>query len=838
MVRRRQNHPGEFSGRDSDAKPLRGAVEEASLAMQIERALAREEHASLTLKHLLAVLKVDHADRIEVKRVLRELRSARRIVKVGTHYRLPSRRPATLEGIITIARDKYGFVSDPSGAKPDIFVPEPYTGGAMSGDVVEVLVEIGSDGRRSGHVVKILERKTSRIVGRFEPDRRWGYVIPFDRKLGFELLVTEFECDRPEPDAIVLAQIDSYPSSARVRPRGRVIEVLGSEHEPSIDIELACRAFELPREFDKKALEEARTKVRQFSIDTKGRLDLRSQDIFTIDGEDAKDFDDAVSIEKKGAGRWTLGVHVADVSEFVTEGSHLDVEARDRGNSVYFPGTVIPMVPSEISDDLGSLVPHKDRYTMSVWMEFDTSGVRHAVTIRPSVIRSVSRLTYTEVETYFESGGVSSALNPVQASIDEMKILAGILKKCRIERGSLDFGFPERQFVLDETGRATDVVVLGNSKARNLIEEFMIAANEAVASELIKAEIPLVFRVHETPSDERLQDLATFLSDLGLKVSAKDMKTPESLQRIFAELEAADTPPAVKMQVLRSMKQARYQEDRDGHFGLASRMYTHFTSPIRRYPDLLVHRLLKDAIGFSRLSGRRKSDLLKSLQDRAEHASLTERRAMEAERIVKNIKAARMMSASIGEVFSGSIAGLSNFGIFVTLEKPVVDGLIRLEELPPDRYHMVRDGLEMLGEIGGNRFTLGQSVRVRILETDIMRGEIVLALVDAGQTRTFSVRQPARVSSGRPERSTSSPGRTGISRRGSSPGESSRGGMSRGGGGRGGTSRGGGSRGGSSTGDSRGDSRSAGSHDRSPSRGSESGPRQSGSKPRKTRRRL
>jgi len=689
-----------------------------------------EAYRPLSFKELVRSLGVEKSGRDALKRTLAELVSAGSLIRIrGGRYGLPSKMNL-VTGRLACHPNGFGFVIDDRGG-PDVFIAPRRMGGAMHADAVVARVEGGAERRggergqgekREGRIIRVTERANRVVVGVFARDRGYALVVPTDARLLDNILIPPGGEAEAWEGAVVSAEITAWPG-ARSAPLGRVVEVLGDPEDPDVEAGVILRKYALPVEFPARVLREARgvpDEVPEAAL--KGRRDLRDTLAFTIDGESAKDFDDAVSIEKRPDG-FLLRVSIADVSYYVEEGSELDAEARERSTSVYFPDRCIPMLPEALSNGICSLKPGVDRLTLTVELDFDTRGRVRKKRFYESVIRSSMRLTYTRVKRLLdradaelerERPGVAEALRV-------MEVLARLLGRRRSEKGSIDFDLPEPQILIDIEGKIEDIVRSERNIAHRIIEEFMLAANRAVAEEFSAPGLPFIYRVHPEPDQESIEEFGEFIAAFGL--SLKPGGGPRAFARVLKAVEGRPEERLVNHVLLRSMKQAVYSAENIGHFGLAFDDYTHFTSPIRRYPDLIVHRLLKRLI--HRRYGRREQEAAEAaLGAIAAHSSARERKAMEAERDMVDLKKARFMRDHVGEVFEGLISGVTSFGLFVELSEYFVEALVHVSSLMDDYYVYDEKMHAMTGENTKRRFRLGDPVTVLIERVDMERRRI------------------------------------------------------------------------------------------------------------------
>ena len=818
---------------------------------EILKVFAQDPGRTFRLRELVVELGLRSSQARELKSVLKDLARHKRIIylkknhfalvtdpqghAVAQHLATPERRapaprttpargPNVASGRLIGHRDGYGFVvpDEPlPGTDQDIYIPADGMGSAMNGDRVEVQVlRAKPDGRREGRILSVIDRAQKTVVGQFRCGQRYNYVLPFDHRLPFEIVIPrgqewpggvvatttprsgdaidgrasgglqsrdrqfggdseqrvrnripEVRSPRDLEGVIVDVEITTYPRPAAL-PRGRVVEILGRREDFGVDVEIMIRKFHLPHRFPAEVLAEAEAAPQYIpELERAGRRDFRGLPIVTIDGETAKDFDDAVLVERRPGGSYLLHVHIADVAHYVRPGSALDREARLRGTSVYFPDRAVPMLPLELSNGICSLNPHVDRLVMSVLMEIDPQGqiVNHEIV--PGIIRSVERMTYTAVRDILS--GEAAATRHYASLVQNFKLmeeLALILNRRREQRGSIDFDLPEPLIEFDEFGRMVGIARSERNIAHRIIEEFMLAANETVAGYLERREIPSLYRIHEKPEAKKVLEFeeiaATFGYSLGVelpaaqrfrtskrderdrhrrfieRVETKELQiSPRHYQRLTRRLEGKAEERILSYLMLRSLKQARYSEENVGHFALAAETYTHFTSPIRRYPDLIVHRVLKAAL--ARPHGMQHAGRAPLSSDGGElvspqelhslgvETSEAERRAADAERELMNWKKVSFMAQHLGDEFDALIISLSKYGFFVELTDLFVEGFVSLATLGDDYYIYRERQRAIVGQHTQRAFQLGESLRVRLDRIDPSSNKLEFSLADS-----------------------------------------------------------------------------------------------------------
>jgi ribonuclease R len=745
-------------------------------------------HGRATLKQLLRELSRQGATRADIEAELDRLAAQGAIVETRSgHYVATGSSREFAAGRFSAHRDGFAFVMPDvpiAGLKGDVYIPKESAGRAMHGD--RVIVRIGRvepDGRAHGEILRVLKRAHPTVVGEFRIRRTGNFVVPHDDRIRQWIEIPE---DNPLPPAsasldrvgaqpievksvkdldglIVTAEILDF-GDEEDRPVGRVIEVLGRPGDFGIDVEILIRAHHIPHHFPDDVLAQARALARPIDeAELARRRDFRALDLVTIDGETARDFDDAVWVERLDNGRFALQVHIADVSHYVRPGSPIDKEALLRGTSVYFPDRAVPMLPLELSTDQCSLRPHEDRLVLSALLEIDARGDVVAQEFCRGVIRSAERMTYTAVHGILE--GDPDLLARYAKLIDRfnlMQQLALILNRKRVARGSIDFDLPEPLLEFDEFGEMTGVTRAPRNVAHKIIEEFMLAANEAVASHLESAGIPSIFRIHDRPDPRRVLEFEEIATHFGYSLvsgpapvkrfplgdrlkdkGARDKNsgtislavdnpnlTSRSYQKLVQKIEGKPEERILSYLMLRSLKQARYSENNVGHFALAAPSYTHFTSPIRRYPDLIVHRILA-----AHLDGKRYEADLRAISD---SSSDTERRAAEAERELVEWKKVKFMMNRVGDDFPALVISTTRFGFFVELEEMFIEGLVPMDTLPGDRYNYHENTRKIIGERSRRQFSIGDSVKVRLDRVDGVEKKLQFSVVDAARSRKRS----------------------------------------------------------------------------------------------------
>lgn len=616
----------------------------------------------------------------------------------------------------------YGFFLADHRVRSDIYISFENLHGAMHND--RVLVRVVKEqkfvnGKDEGEVVRILDRANRRIVGVYEEDEGCGFVLPDDKRIGRDVYIPKSVSGGAREGDVVVVEITKWSDDIN-ELRGMVTEIVGRKNAPGTDMETVIRKYQLPEKFTEKVIDFARKVAKIETADLKGRIDLREKQIVTIDGADARDLDDAVSLSRAKNGNFLLGVHIADVGHYVKVGTPLDREAYYRGTSVYFPDRVIPMLPRELSNGICSLNPRENRLTLTCQMEIDSKGRVVDYDIYESVIRTVERMTYDDVNAILD--GDESLLAKYEHVKDlflGLDQLRAVLTAKRQRRGALDFDFPEAKVVLNNEGEVVEIKKRQHGKGESIIEECMIVANETVAAEYFNRDIPFIYRVHDLPNDEKVMELKTILAPFGYTLGQNffDIK-PHTFQHLLTKVQGTPAEYMLEMEILRTMSHAVYDTENRGHFGLASDCYCHFTSPIRRYPDLCIHRVIKDMLHMPYLSEEKGEKLSRRLDDAAKQSSLKERIAEDAERDAVDVKMAQYMAAHIGEDFTGVISGVTAYGFFVELDN-TVNGLVHVSSLDDDYYEFHPNTRTLMGTRNRVCFHLGDMVHIRVARVNI-----------------------------------------------------------------------------------------------------------------------
>ena len=688
-----------------------------------------EFYVPMKLKELAMLLQVPKDQRDELKAVMDSLEAEGKVhvTQKGKYIKGEAKH---LRGIFQANARGFGFVTV-EGEPEDIFIGEEDMGGAMQGDEVEVAITKAPAGRRrEGKILKIVNRGTQRLVGYYQSRKNFGFVVPDNERILQDIFVPAEQSKGAVTGHKVVVELTSYGGEGK-KPEGRIVEILGHANDPGVDILSIVKAYDLPSEFPEKVLNQAERVAKPVTgADMAGRKDVRDWQTVTIDGEDAKDLDDAITLTKEGD-NYILGVHIADVTNYVQENSALDREALKRGTSVYLADRVIPMLPHVLSNGMCSLNAGEDRLALSCIMTVDSKGNVIDHQIAETVVNVDERMSYTSVKKILEEHDEEECrrYQTLLPMFEMMKELSEILRNRRHKRGAIDFDFPESKMVLDEDGTPLEIKAYDRNVATKIIEDFMLLANETVAEEYFWQEIPFVYRVHEAPDDEKMKKLITFIQNFGytMHVPKGQEIRPKEVQKLLDKIEGSQEEAMISRLTLRSMKQAKYSPDNDGHFGLATQYYTHFTSPIRRYPDLQIHRIIKDNLR-GRMTESRRDHYAKILTEVTMQASSLERRADEAERETVKLKKVQYMKKFYGEEFEGVISGITKWGLYVELPN-TVEGLVHVANMMDDHYDYDETHFQMVGVHTGRRYELGQKVKVRVTGCDTIARTIDFELV-------------------------------------------------------------------------------------------------------------
>ena len=688
-----------------------------------------EFYVPMKLKELAMLLQVPKDQRDELKAVMDSLEAEGKVhvTQKGKYIKGEAKH---LRGIFQANARGFGFVTV-EGEPEDIFIGEEDMGGAMQGDEVEVAITKAPEGRRrEGKILKIVNRGTQRLVGYYQSRKNFGFVVPDNERILQDIFVPAEQSKGAVTGHKVVVELTSY-GGERKKPEGRIVEILGHANDPGVDILSIVKSYDLPIEFPEKVLNQAERVAKPVTgADMAGRKDVRDWQTVTIDGEDAKDLDDAITLTKEGD-NYILGVHIADVTNYVQENSALDRDALKRGTSVYLADRVIPMLPHVLSNGMCSLNAGEDRLALSCIMTVDSKGNVIDHQIAETVVNVDERMSYTSVKKILEEHDEEECrrYQTLLPMFEMMKELSEILRNRRHKRGAIDFDFPESKMVLDEDGTPLEIKAYDRNVATKIIEDFMLLANETVAEEYFWQEIPFVYRVHEAPDEEKMKKLITFIQNFGytMHVPKGQEIRPKEVQKLLDKIEGSQEEAMISRLTLRSMKQAKYSPDNDGHFGLATKYYTHFTSPIRRYPDLQIHRIIKDNLR-GRMTESRRDHYAKILTEVTMQASSLERRADEAERETVKLKKVQYMKKFYGEEFEGVISGITKWGLYVELPN-TVEGLVHVANMMDDHYDYDETHFQMVGTHTGKRYELGQKVKVRVTGCDTIARTIDFELV-------------------------------------------------------------------------------------------------------------
>ena len=686
-------------------------------------------YVPMKIKEMAVVLQIQGEQRDELRKVLDALVEEGKIIlsKRGKYSR---GHAARLKGAFQANARGFGFVTPEEGGD-DVFIPEENLNGAFQGDEVEYIITASPSGRRrEGKIVNILSHGVTRIVGLYERVKNFGFVRPDNQRYLKDIYIPEGKDGDAMSGHKVVVELTSY-GGEHMKPEGKIVEIIGHVNDPGTDILSIVMDMNIRTEFPEKVLNQAVRVGKDVSeADRAGRLDIREWQMVTIDGEDAKDLDDAVSLTKEGE-NYRLGVHIADVTNYVQERSALDREAFERGTSVYLADRVIPMLPHKLSNGICSLNAGEDRLALSCIMTLSPTGEMTDHQIAETVIHVDRRMSYNGVVKILDGDRETQEENKeFVPMILLMKELSEIIRERRGKRGSIDFDFPETKIVLDESGKPVDIKPYDRNAATKIIEDFMLMANETVAEEYFWRELPFLYRTHETPEEEKIRQLSTFINNFGYHIHVRNEVRPKEIQKLLGKVEGTPEEALISRLALRSMKQARYTTENTGHFGLAAKYYTHFTSPIRRYPDLQIHRIIKENLR-GRLTEDRIAHYNEILPKVAAQCSERERTAEETEREVVKLKKAEYMRAHIGEEYDGVISGVTKWGVYVELEN-TVEGLVHVADMRDDHYEFIEQSYEMLGERTGRTYKLGEKVKVRVIDADKIQRTVNFEFAGSG----------------------------------------------------------------------------------------------------------
>lgn len=696
--------------------------------------MREDAYKPLLFEELVTVLDVPQEDVEKFAEVLEELESEGIIFKTKKNrYGVPERMNLSA-GTFQGHERGYGFVITNNGEE-DIFIPSDSVNGAMHNDIVIARINKKAVGgrRAEGEIIRIVKRANKTVVGTFESSRNFGFVIPDDKRIFGDIYIPKSEINGAVSGQKVEAKILVWPEKRR-NAEGTIIEIIGDKNEPGTDILSIIRSFNLKEEFPGEVIKEAESFGQTVTDEMReGRRDIRDLRMITIDGEDAKDFDDAVSIERLPDGDFMLGVHIADVSHYVKENSHLDREALKRGNSVYLVDRVLPMLPPALSNGICSLNPKEDRLALSVMMKVNHEGTVVEHDIFESVINSNERMTYTEVYKILveDDKNLKEKYSYLLEDLYAMEELAQVLKEKRIKRGAIDFNLDEAKIVLDEKGVPIEVKKVERTIANSIIEEFMILCNETVSEHFFWTNTPFLYRIHEEPDQEKIESFAEFVYNLGYTVKGLSKAHPKAFQELLEKVKDTKEETIISTVMLRSMQKAKYSHVNFGHFGLAAKYYSHFTAPIRRYSDLVIHRIIKEFLK-GKINAKREDVLREKLPDVARICSERERVAEEAERETEVLKKVEYMKKHEGDVFEGVISGVASFGMFVELDN-TVEGLVRMSSMVDDYYVYNEKQYSLIGERTRKIYRIGNAVKVQLVKSDVDARQIEFVLVEDGK---------------------------------------------------------------------------------------------------------
>ncbi len=688
-------------------------------------------YVPMKLKEIAILLQIPKEQRDELKEVLNALEEEGKIYvsKKGKYVKGQAQR---LTGTFQANVRGFGFILR-EGEEEDVFISEENINGAFQGDEVEFIITKAPEGRRrEGKIVRILSHGTTKVIGLYEKSKNFGFVRPDNQRMLKDIYIPAGKEKGAMTGHKVVVELTSY-GGENMKPEGKIIEIIGHINDPGTDIMSIVKGYDLPVEFSEKVLNQAERVGKEVSeADMEGRMDIRDWQMVTIDGEDAKDLDDAVSLTETERG-YQLGVHIADVTNYVQERSALDREALKRGTSVYLADRVIPMLPHKLSNGICSLNEGENRLALSCIMTVSPKGEVIDHVIAETVIRVDRRMSYTSVAKILEERDESECekYRELVPMFEKMAEVSKILRNRRKQRGSIDFDFPETKMILDEAGKPVELKPYERNTATKMIEDFMLLANETVAEEYFWRELPFLYRTHEAPDEDKIKKLSTFINNFGYHIHVGNEVRPKEVQKLLAKAEGTPEEALISRLALRSMKQAKYAPENTGHFGLAAKYYTHFTSPIRRYPDLQIHRIIKESIR-GRLNGDRIEHYEKILPEVAMQSSMMERRAEEAERETVKLKKVEYMQERIGEEFEGVISGITKWGAYVELPN-TIEGLVHVTSMRDDHYEYWEEQYELIGEHTRNVYKLGQVVRVRVIGTDRLQRTIDFEFCDDAQ---------------------------------------------------------------------------------------------------------
>lgn len=681
-------------------------------------------------RELMRKLKVSPDNKAQIHDLLQELIRTGKLVKIhGKRLGLATAMNLVI-GILQANPQGYGFIIPDNLQQPDVYVNGRNFGTAMHGDKVVVRIEGKNElGKPNGRIIRVLDRAHNRLVGTFDMNRYFCFVVPDEKRLFHDIYVSRKKTGGAKRGQKVVVKLLEW-STEQLNPEGEIVDILGYPDEPGVDIQSIIEKYNLPSVFPLSVLQEAEL-ITEGRMELEKRVDLRNLLTITIDPEDAKDLDDAVSLEKTEKG-YRLGVHIADVSYYVEEGTALEKEAKLRGNSVYLVDRVLPMLPPQLSNGICSLNPQEDRLTMSCIMDFDNDGNQIEYQIVDGIIKTSARLTYEQVKQMIveKEKEIRITYQRLVLLLEEMEKLARMLSAKRQRQGSIDFNLPETKVILDDKGKVLAIQKIEKDISHQIIEEFMLAANKTIATHMHSLRLPFIYRVHQPPDIDKMLEFQTFIKPFGYKIKVTNAMSAKEVQRLLDLVAGKPEEILINQVLLREMKEARYAVENIGHFGLAMPCYTHFTSPIRRYPDLIVHRLLRKSRDNQSLL-RKNQQLYNQLNNIAVHSSETERTAMEAERESVLVKKIEFLRDKVGEEYYGIISGVTSYGLFVELEDFLIEGLIHISTLSDDYYHFYEDQYAIEGKHTLRRFRLGDRIRIKIIKVDLTKKEVDMEIIDS-----------------------------------------------------------------------------------------------------------
>lgn len=702
-------------------------IKEAILGFMKEQA-----YKPMDMQELSKIFDINKEEYKTFKKALKSMEKEGIVVRNRNDKFGVPERMGLVSGKLQVHSRGYGFLIPDEEERQDVFIPSSYMNGAMNGDkvIAKILKEDLKGKKCEGEIIRINERANKTILGVYEDSKNFGFVVAEDKRIQYDIFIPRQKKGEAKTGDMVIVEITQWPEKKR-NPEGEIVDILGKKGEKGIDILAIIKKFALPEEFPDKVEKFAANIEEDIPKgEYKRRVDLRDVRMVTIDGEDAKDLDDAVSIERLPNGKYKLGVHIADVTHYVRENNPLDKEALKRATSVYLIDRVIPMLPRKLSNGICSLNPKVDRLTLSCIMTIDGSGKVLEHEIVESVIKTNDRMTYTDVTKILRDND-EELIEKYEYLVDDFKAmeeLCEILNHKRLQRGAIDFNFEESKIILDELGKPVDIKPYERAIANRIIEEFMLVANETVAEHMFWTKIPFVYRIHEDPNEEKLHHFREFIYNLGYVMKWSNEVHPRALQDILEKVQGKKEETVVSTLLLRSMMQAKYAPQCVGHFGLAARYYCHFTSPIRRYPDLQIHRIIKEFINGA-ITEERSNKLISIVDYASRQSSEMERIAQEAEREVDDLKKAEYMSERIGEEYEGIISSVTSFGMFVELPN-TIEGLVHISDLNGDYFIYDERHLALIGERTKKMYRLGDSVKIKVTKVDIDNREIYFRLVE------------------------------------------------------------------------------------------------------------